>query len=113
MGSVPKLSSPFSGGISWGADTGRPCQLRHGKPLCLQQRALKRLAVTVSSLRLADANETWTGRRCGQTYGGDRDERGIETGGKGEDKEMMTTVGRRRGSALSHISLDGGVAMEE
>lgn len=39
-----------------------------------------------SSPRLADVNETWTVRRCGQTYGD-------VTGGKGEDKEMMTTVG--------------------
>lgn len=58
--------------------------------------------MTVSSLRLADVNETWTGRRCGQAYG-EQDERGIETGGKGEDKEMMTTVGDG-GARPCHIS---------
>lgn len=64
-----------------------------------------------SSPRLADVNETWTGRRCGQTYG-EEDERGSETRGKGEDKEMMTTVGDG-GARPCHIShWAGGAAVE-
>lgn len=47
---------------------------------------------SLSSARLADVNKTWTGRRCRQTYR-EEDEWGVQTGGKREDKEMMTTVG--------------------
>lgn len=45
-----------------------------------------------SSPRLADVNETRADRRCGQTDG-EEEGRRTETRGKGEDKEMMTTVG--------------------
>lgn len=48
-----------------------------------------------SSPRLADVNETWTSRRCGQTRG-EEDE-------PGEDKEMMTTAGDG-GARPCHIS---------